>query len=305
MILGGRAISQYEKLIPLAGEFTCRVAEHISVRVYQDARPRNLELAELQKGLILVLGGREAVEEGAGFGTPVVIYDEPYFSTTAEVYANNIDGRIKVSKHFIMDAVSRKQLWNGPFIRQDSYNAVHNAFTHGYTKSGKLKPFFDAAMLLLHNLGLRTRFVKVKPMGKVVVDYDILEGCVQVRADFAGVDPKGWSGSLLLNEQGPGFFKGCNCNGRVLREGELGGWEEIMGGEACLMTDGCLGAFFGLTSKGGSKLYLGREKIQGRFAWIGLDYHLPPTRNFSYNIMMGLKPKHGSGRRSIAKEKIN
>ncbi len=57
---------------------TLNIDEHVSLRMYSDTRPHCLHTAPLQKGLILAKDGKELVEEGMGFGAPVVIYvDKP------------------------------------------------------------------------------------------------------------------------------------------------------------------------------------------------------------------------------------
>jgi len=59
----------------------------VSLRLYASTEPRNLKIADLQKALILVVNGTEAVGEGTGFGLPVLVYsDETYFSGSSKLY---------------------------------------------------------------------------------------------------------------------------------------------------------------------------------------------------------------------------
>ena len=65
---------------------TVSLGSNLALRIYPDSRPHNLETAQLQKGLVLMVNGKEVVEEGIGFGVPVVIFsDKTYFSSSAQV----------------------------------------------------------------------------------------------------------------------------------------------------------------------------------------------------------------------------
>jgi hypothetical protein len=56
----------------------------LAVRLYQDTRPHVGKVARLQKGLVLVRDGRELVEEGFGFGLPLVeVGGQAYLSRSA------------------------------------------------------------------------------------------------------------------------------------------------------------------------------------------------------------------------------
>jgi hypothetical protein len=73
--------------------------------LYEDARPHIGKIAALQKGLVLVRDGKLVVEEGYGFGLPLVAYgDLVHNSRHAEVV--QLDGRMLV-KRYRMDVADR------------------------------------------------------------------------------------------------------------------------------------------------------------------------------------------------------
>lgn len=65
---------------------TVSLGEDLALRAYEDTRPHVGKIDELQKGLVLVVDGRERIEEGFGFGAPIVRYgDMTYLSRAADI----------------------------------------------------------------------------------------------------------------------------------------------------------------------------------------------------------------------------
>ena len=61
-----------------------------SIRVYADCRPHALQTTKLQKGGVLVLNGRELLEEGVGLGFPVCLYEDgAHFSLSAVTFVDD------------------------------------------------------------------------------------------------------------------------------------------------------------------------------------------------------------------------
>ena len=73
-------------LHPKPAPHTVALADGLAVRLYTDTRPHTGKVARLQKGLVLVADGGERVEEGFGFGLPLIEVDgQAYLSRSASV----------------------------------------------------------------------------------------------------------------------------------------------------------------------------------------------------------------------------
>jgi hypothetical protein len=277
-----------EKTVNSPNPITVELSERISCRLYSDTRPHCLETAPLQKGLVLTVDGQEVIEEGVGFGAPVVLYrDEPYFSSSAECSVLN-DGDHKVLvKSFLMDTVSRKRLGKTVYVNDRFYMLLHKGFHKVYMKNSILTPFFNRLIELTKLFGVNTEFVKVKPRGRVTFTYEFQPDSVAVEVSFEQLDKDDCEEIVVLNEQGASFFrKYSDSNGLTLVDGQIGAWVDVEADEASL-SDARETLGFSLRKVQGAVFFRGREKIRKRYSWVGLGYSIrPPFSTLRYSIKL-------------------
>jgi hypothetical protein len=254
---------------------TLDMGKGVSLRAYPDSRPHVLETAELQKGLVLLKDGRELIEEGVGFGSPVAVYsDGPHLSRMAGcLVGDSEDGRVVITKSFVMNAVPRKRLGNGSFINPTLDKMVEKTFMGAYTRWISLRPILDAAIYGSWALGAKTQYVKTKSVGVINVNYTILTDGVRVDADLNELNKNGLRTVMMLNEQGASFFrKYLDNRGLTLEDEKIGAWAEVVAEEATISDlSGELG--FSLWKIEGTKMFRGRDK-RGTVSWAGLEYSI-------------------------------
>lgn len=277
---------EQQLLLKLAQPFTIEACNDVFLRLYPDSRPHCLEIASLQKGLVLMHAGRELIEEGVGFGVPVVKFDDnTYFSSSASTFIHKSSEYFKLVKYFSIDTVSRKRIWRGPYIKDDVYSFFQRLFERAYLRHKRQRLFFDKIMELRNLLEINTEFVKVKPRGRITLKYCFLRKLIQVDVDMSELDWRGRNEILILNEQGSGFFrKYLDSDGSALFDKEIGAWERVEAKEAS-MSDLRGNLAFTLKKKDRAQLYRGSERVKKRFSWAGLNYSLSKDeRFFSYEI---------------------
>jgi hypothetical protein len=270
--------------------FTAKIRDEVWVRLYPDCRPNNLEASDLQKGLVLVYMGKEVVEEGVGFGAPVVLYsDGPHFSSTSEssvIISPN--GTVILTKVFKIDAVAEKTI-GGLAISNSIASPLDKQLIETYIRGRKRRIVMDDLLVILHALGYRTRHVKDGLKGTIGMEYTILGQKIRVRADLHGLRMTDCCGITIANEQGPTFFSRYrDSTGADLAKNKLSSWGEVFADWA-IVSDLEDRLSFTLKRAERAKLFMGRER-RGALSWIGLEYSLPPGREpFSYEIDIGGK----------------
>lgn len=263
----------------LTEPITIRVSDRVSLRLYPDSRPHNLEIANLQKGVVLMLDRKEIIGEGAGFGAPVVRYDDgTFFSTSAKVYL--YEPKV-LMKSFLIDSVSRKRFGtSGPYVDQ-IYSILHSIFAWSYLRF-KCRPVFKKIIELRRTLGLRTEFVKVRSRGMVNITYT-LSSSMQIKVDLTGLDTRGCKEILILNEQDGDFFRRY-FDGEEVTGDKIEAWRQVIS-ENASFSDVKGSLTFALKKINGSSLISGREHVKRCLSWSGLNYSLRPgTRDFSYTL---------------------
>lgn len=234
------------------------------------------------------------IEEGVGFGAPVVVYRErPFFSGSAKTSFNQETNCGKLTKSFIIDTVSRKKFRRRLYLNDSIYCFMQRWFHYVYTLNQKLSSALTPILELMKIAGVDTDFQKVNPRGSVTVEYTCFPNLIEVNVRLAELNKQSCNEILILNEQGASFFrKYSDTNGVTLHDGQIGPWELTEAKEVSLFNIGKT-AGFSLKSKAEAKLFRGREKIRNRYSWVGFCYALSPnTESFRYTIKLITNGKH-------------
>ena len=243
----------------------------------------NLKIADLQKGLILMLDGVELVGEGIGFGVPIIKdAKNTFFSGTSRVLVFQQNGVFRIRKEYSMDRVSRETLGNARLENRrarvliDYLSALYQRHRHL-----RFLWFKD----LSSRLGVRARFVSASSIGKVIVTYEVVRRKIRVHVDFGSISADGVEALFVLNEQSSAYFRTyLDSNGSRFFDDRIGAWEDVTAGWASVFgTQRNVG--FRVKRVANSALRRGREFLLGSMDWVGLDYELAPgTRIFEYEI---------------------
>jgi hypothetical protein len=262
---------------------TIRIADLISLRVYQDAQPHNMKIANLQKGLVLVYRGHELVGEGTGFGLPILVCsDQTYFSGTSTVQVAQQENRWIIQKEFMMDRTARNRFRNVTLENR----VARDLFAH-LARLYQVHPNLRFLRLkgVTKGINIDTSFIQTRPIGKVTVSYIIDKQGIRVSADFRDLERGRIEKVFMLNEQGATLFrKYVDSQGTLLEDSKIGAWDGIQAEWASLkLLSDELG--FRLWKKKNSILRRGREYLKGSLDWVGLDYELSPeTLVFEYPV---------------------
>lgn len=231
---------------------------------------------------MLLRGGVEVVEEGAGFGLPIAKYaDKTLFPGSATLKI--IEGTPPVAvKTYQMDTISIKSLGKSR-ISDRIYQPVHKAFARVYLSIDAMRPVFDTLIGLRDTAGLRTSFVATRPRGEVKVRYTFYPDHIEIEAiPRLG---EGCEELIMLNEQGASTFRIYSGEGRTLVDREMGAWDGIDAGEATLSDLEGDVAFTVMRPKNAG-FWRGRESVKGRLSWAGLALSFIDPGEIRYTVKL-------------------
>ncbi len=140
------------------------------------------------------------MEEGAGFGAPVIKYaDKTFFSSKATVFLEHQDAsETIIRKVFSLNMVSEKQL-KGKCINNAVYRVFHRAFEVSYLNQKKQGSLFNYIMMLRKTLGIKTCFVEAAPRGEITVTYHLKPRTITINADLSAIEQEGCQEIIFLN----------------------------------------------------------------------------------------------------------
>lgn len=90
------------------------LGDGLALHLYSDTRPHVGKITPVQKGLALAVDGREWIEEGYGFGAPIVIYEGRSFLAQQGHVIVTEDGREAVKRF----EIGLEDTWTQPFRRK-------------------------------------------------------------------------------------------------------------------------------------------------------------------------------------------
>jgi hypothetical protein len=230
---------------------TAPLDDDLALRLYADTRPHVGKIAALQKGLVLIADGVELLEEGFGFGAPIVqVGDVTHLSRHAEIALVQQEASSTLVKAYTIDVADRPTR----FLRQK---------------------YQDVAPL-----GRVVFSYTLRPPDSIDVTVDL----TGLEADWARV-------YLMNEQGARAFTRYRDATGNVQEAGEVGIWEEATAPFGCWEAPArdvrfCVEAPAGQPGFVGRERYLQYNWL-GAYAlsWSGIDLEIAaPQTTVTYSI---------------------
>ncbi|MBI4333689.1 MAG: hypothetical protein HY673_20695 [Chloroflexi bacterium] len=276
---------------PQSGAFDpVEIAPRIFLCLNSEAAGPRYPTSSIRRGLALRCEARELLEEGLGFGVPLIKFGNvPVFPGSRSAATRSSAGQTVITIRFVLDLVETTTIGDRTAGRQ--LQSLRNGFSALHRGHPRLRPAITLASSYLRRaLRLGSRFERRAPVGEAAVSYTIDAGQsrIRVQANLDGLAGKGCTEIILANEQGGHYFDHCLDSGGLDLHGQaLGSWDESTGRWASFI-DARDNVAFTLHAVPGARMFRGREVERGRLAWAGLNYVVPPeTSAFAYDIHVG------------------
>jgi len=224
-----------------------------SVVLYKEPRPHTGKIASLQKGLIWKVGGQQLIEEGYGFGVPIVVVQgQAHNARHASIALEPVDGTLTVRKVYTMDTVDAPV----QFMRR---------------KYRPVAPIGEVA-------------VTYRLSGPGVIDVEV---------DFTGLDVPWQQAYLMNEQGARAFRFYRDDTGLLLREDEIGIWGETTALRGCMISQTAVAQFCVDATPGGRLLYGRERYLQWNWrgiytlSWAGVDIAVDgPVERYRYRITL-------------------
>jgi len=257
-----------------------------------EIEPGEYPSCRIQKGLVLVHENKDLSEEGIGLGVPVLKFGhETIFPGNACVSTKKNGDTSEVKIDYDMNLVERMVVKSSRRIESEAFYKIKECFSWLHRKYPQLRGILvRSSNSLRANFDIENRFEKIASTGiaNVVNTINTKNGTIHVGVDLSNEDKEGCTEVNIMNELGANHFDSYHdSNGIFLKGDAIGTWDEIFADEASFI-DSCDNVAFTLNAIKGSRMFRGRELVEGRLAWSGLAYRLPgDIINFSYDIRIG------------------
>jgi len=216
------------------------------------------EIHGVVRGLGPVLGGLMLTGEGMGVGGVIgVLGRRAVFPLDAETHKAG-----SITRSFELNGLSVKHIANTPV--DGPYKFLRTLLAPLYLRSSLFRPLYTVLMAARSLSGVRSRYVRVKTLGRAVVDY-CLEGCefsIRVRHDA----PRNMD-VLVANELSGRLFTKLFVDGV---ERKLTPWQRVVG-KAALLYSPMLRLGMEVEIPENIRAYAGREVLGRRLDWAGVS----------------------------------
>jgi hypothetical protein len=276
-----------ELSVPLRDGLALKIADQPAGDEYPTAR--------VQKGLLLLLEGRDLAQEGVGFGVPILKRGALTIFPGGVQLAERRDGPSRViTAAFQMNLVERLSGSKGGSPTHRSFYAVRDLLAALHRRLPPLRGLLTAASnAVRRRCGWVTTFEDTMTRATLAVTYSVDDDGARIRVavDMTGLPERGITEVIVMNELGARHFDlYLDSAGARLRGRDIGTWNEVSAARASFASTASRVAF-SVRQVDGAKLYRGRELMGSRLAWSGFGYSLRPAReSFVYDLCIERAP---------------